>query len=420
MAETAAWKQPLHQVRRILAQLWLQLNPRVTIIGITGSFGKTNTTLAIATVLSQKYKTLQTDLNLDTIYNLPITLLKLRPWHQKLVLEYGVDHKGEMDFHLSLVKPSIAVVTGINPTHSDPELLGSLEGVIKEKSKLLTALPQDGLAILNLDDEKVRQMAKKTKARIIWYGTSSKSDFRADRIKIDFSGTSFTLHHQNKKYRFKTGLIGRHFVHECLAAVVVGRELGLSWPEIKKGLAKSRPLKGRVSIEKGPKGSILIDDSLRANPASTKAGLQVLADLPVGKAGLPARGKRIAVLGEMGELGDLAKEGHREVGKKVAGLKIDYLIGIGPLQRLTTQEAIKQGMKKEKVFWAKDVRQAAKLLEKILEKGDLFYLKGSLLRHMERVLLLLEGKEVGCEVTSCHFYSQCPSCPHLHSGPPEV
>ncbi len=408
MAETQSWKQFFHQTRRLLAKLWLQLHSRVKIIGITGSYGKTNTASAITTVLSQKYNVLQTDLNLDTIYNLPITLLKLRN-QEILVLEYGVDHQGEMDFHLSLVGPSIVVMTGINPTHSEPELLGSEEGVIKEKGKLLAALPKDGLAILNRDDENVKKMAKKTKAKIIWYGTSSSCDFWADEIKIDFSGTSFTLHEENKKHRLQTGLVGQHFVHQCLAAAVVGRNQGLSWQEIKKGLVELKPLKGRVSLEKGPKGSILINDSLRANPASTMAGLQVLADLKT-------QGRRIAVLGEMGELGDLAKESHQEVGRKATELKIDYLIGIGPLQKLTTQEAVKSGMKKENVFWAKDVHQAAKLLEKLLKKGDLFYLKGSLLRHLERVLLLLKSKEVDCRVTSCHRYQPCQSCSHLKRG----
>ena len=406
MAETQTWKQPFHQVRRILAKLWLKFNPQITIIGITGSFGKTNTTRAITSVLSEKFKTLQTDLNLDTVYNLPITLLKLRPWHQKLVLEYGVDHQNEMDFHLSLVKPSVAVVTGINPTHSDPELLGSLEGVINEKGKLLESLLKDGLAILNRDDENVRQMAKRTKAKIIWYGTTSKADFWAEKIKVDFSGTSFTLHEKDEKHQLQTGLVGRHFVHECLAAAVVGRNQGLNWQEINRGLAKLKPLPGRASIEKGPKGSILINDSLRANPASTIAGLHLLAELPT-------KGKRIAVLGEMGELGALAEESHREVGKKAAELKIDFLICVGPLQKYTAEEAIKGGMDKKKIFWVSDVHQTAKLLGKLLKKGDLFYLKGSLLRHLERVLLILERKKVNCRVTSCHRYQPCLSCPSL-------
>lgn len=193
MAGTVKWKQPFHQARRILAKFWLKCHPWVTIIGITGSYGKTNTTRAITTVLAEKYRTLPTDLNLDTIYNLPITILKLRPWHQKLVLEYGVDHKGEMDFHLSLVKPFMGVITGINPTHSDPELLGSLAGVIKEKSKLLQALPKEGWAIFNWDDKNVRKMAKKTKAQILSYGLDRQADFGAEKIKVSFSGTEFIL-----------------------------------------------------------------------------------------------------------------------------------------------------------------------------------------------------------------------------------
>ncbi|HUS51981.1 MAG TPA: UDP-N-acetylmuramoyl-tripeptide--D-alanyl-D-alanine ligase, partial [Candidatus Bathyarchaeia archaeon] len=347
--------------------------------------------------------------NLDTIYNLPMTLLKLRPWHQVLVLEYGVDHKDEMDFHLFLVKPEIGVVTGINPTHSDSELLGSLAGVIKEKGKLLEALPKDGLAILNYDDENVRKMAKKTKAEVIWCGVSKKSDFRADKIKVDFSGTSFVLNAENKRIKLKTGLIGQHFIHECLAAAAIGRNLGLGWQEIKKGLAKLKPLKGRVSIERGPRGSVLINDALRANPASTVAGLQVLSDLP-------AKGSRIAVLGEMGELGDLAQESHREVGRKVAELKVDYLISVGPLQKFAAEQAQKDGMEKERIFWVKDVHGAAKTLKKILKKDDLVYLKGSLLRHMERVLLILENKKVGCQKTVCHHYQQCPACSDLRVG----
>ena len=413
MAKTEVWKQPFHQSRRFIAKLWLHFFPHLTIIGITGSYGKTNTTRAIAQVLSEKYKTLQTDLDLDTIYNLPITILKLRPWHQKLVLEMGVDHKNEMDFHLSLVKPSIAVVTGINPTHSEPELLGSLEGVIKEKRKLLQILPKDGLAILNWDDENVRKMARFTKAKVLKCGTSPKCDFWADKIKVDFSGTSFILHYENKKFAIKTGLVGRHFIHECLAAAAVGINQGLTWGQIKNGLSKLKPLAGRLSIEKGPKGTILINDVLRANPASTIAGLQTLVDLPTLRA---AQGRRIAVLGEMGELGELAQEEHRRVGKEVAGLKIDYLVSVGPLQKLTAVETIKSGMKKNQVFWVENVAQAARILERLLSVGDLFYLKGSLLRHMERILLILNGEEVGCKVTSCHFYHQCPSCPYLKMG----
>lgn len=405
MADTIWWKRSYHWAKRLLAKSWLKLHPGVRVIGITGSYGKTNTTRTIAVVLKEKFDVLQTDINLDTVYNLPITLLKLRS-HQKMVLEYGVDHQGEMDFHLSLVKPSIGVVTGINPTHSDPGLLGSLEGVIKEKVKLLKALPRDGWAILNRDDKAVQSMAKKTKAQVWYYGLTEKSDFWADKIKVGFKNTSFVLHHGGQAIAIKTGLIGRHFVYSCLAAAAVGRIEGLTWKQIKDGLAKLKPFKGRVSIEKGPLGSVLINDALRANPASTLAGLRVLADLPT-------KGRRIAILGEMGELGSSAKSEHQRVGQELAKLKLNYLIGVGGLQKHTTQTAIKAGMLKKNVFWTANVVEATRVLKKILKTGDLLYLKGSLLRHMERIILLLKGEKVCCRLVSCHHYDQCLTCSDL-------
>lgn len=230
-------KKIYHQTRRKIAKNWLKLNPQVTIIGITGSYGKTNTARAIFQVLSEKYRTLQTDLNLDTNYNLPITLLKIRPWHQKVVLEYGVDHKGEMDWHLSLVRPQVAVLTGINPTHSDEEHLGSLQNIIKEKKKLLLALPKNGLSVLNWEDEFVRQMTQGIKVKILFYGLDKKHcDFWAEKIKVDFNGTSFILGYEEKKIPMRTGLIGRHFVQSCLAAAAVGLNQGLTIGQIKKGL----------------------------------------------------------------------------------------------------------------------------------------------------------------------------------------
>jgi len=414
------YRKLFHETRRRIAKLWLKANSQVTIIGITGSYGKTNTTRAITQVLSEKYKTLQTDLNLDTIYNLPITILKLRPQHQKLVLEYGIDKIGEMDhFHLWLVRPQIAVMTGITPVHSDIAHLGSLKNIVREKGKLLEILPKNGLAILNYDDKYVRQMAKKTKAKVIWYGLDKKADFWADKIEVNLTGTNFSLHyfdylnHRSKTVSLETKLIGKHFVQACLVAVIVGLNQELTWSQITRGLKKTKPLQGRVSIERGPRNSILIDDSLRANPVSTKAGLELLS-------GLKTEKKKIAVLGEMGELGKFTKSEHQKIGKLIARLKIDYLIAIGPWQKFTVQAAIKDRMNKKHVFWVADILEAADRLKKIIDKDDLLYLKGSRLRHMERLLLALNGKQVGCRVPFCHFYHHCRDCQYLKTGFSEV
>jgi UDP-N-acetylmuramoyl-tripeptide--D-alanyl-D-alanine ligase len=399
----------LHETRRRVAKVWLKINFQKTVIGVTGSYGKTSTVRAITQILSQKYQTLQTDINLDTLYNLPITSLKLRPKHKFLILEYGIDKLNEMDFHLWLVKPKIGVLTGITPVHADNEHLGSLEKIIQEKSKLLKALPVDGYAILNNDDENVKKMAKETKANIVWYGTSPECQIWSENIKTGPLGTTFTAHFNYlnwpKTSIFRTGLVGEHLVQGCLVSIFIGKLYGLEDRAIDRVLRDLKPLKGRLSLEKGPKETILLDDHLRANLASTLAGLETFGKLP-GK-------RKIAILGEMGEMGRYAEIGHREIGKKAAALKIDYLFCVGPYQKETAKAALENGMKKDQVIWENDVLKAGEILRGIVKKGDSLYLKGSLLRHLERILLLLKGKKVLCRKVNCHTYKQCQDCSDL-------
>ena len=395
-----------HWARRRIAKIWLKINSPKIIIGITGSYGKTNSVRAVSQVLSEKYPTLQTDINLDTLYNLPITLLKLRPKHKFAVLEYGIDKINEMDLHLSLVRPEIGVLTGITPVHADRKHFGSLRKIMEEKGKLLSCLPKDGYALLNYDDPNVRKMANRTKARVIWYGTTKNCQIWADKIQFDSSGTTFTVHFNYlnwpKKQTFKTGLIGEHFVQACMAAIFIGKIYGIENYRIKKALRLLKPLPGRLDFKRGPRETILLDDHLRANLASTCAGLKVFSQLP-GK-------RKIAILGEMGEMGKYAKAGHRQIGQMAASLEIDYLFCIGPLGKEMAKAAIKNGMDKEKVFWRKDVLAAGGTLAGLIKEGDFLYLKGSLLRHMERIILFLEGKRVFCKKLSCHHYSQCDTC----------
>ena len=386
---------PFHFTRRLLAKLWLLAHPKVTVIGITGSYAKTNSTVAIAHVLASKFKTLQTDLNLDTLYNIPITLLHLDN-QEKLVLEYGIDHPGEMNTHLFTAKPKVAVVTGISPVHADREHLGSLEKIIAEKTKLVESLPKKGFAVLNWDDPNVRRIGQVIKSQIIFYGSDPKAcHIWADRIKVSFKGTEFTLHVQGEVLKMKTKLIGSHSVRNIMAAVAVGLTQKMTLKEIAQAVQRLEPLDGRLNIEGGPRNTVILNDSRRANPASTIAGLQTLEDLP-------AR-RKIAVIGEMGELGKYNEEGHREVGRYIKNTKIDYLVGVGESTKFTVKEA-KKYMKKDRAIWAQDVFEAAGVLGTILEKGDLWYLKGSLLKHVERIVLLLEGKDVDTDEVASKRY----------------
>ncbi len=384
-----------HTSRRVLAKLWLQSHAKTTVIGVTGSYGKTNTSVAINQVLSEKFKTLQTDINLDTNFNIPITILKLKD-QEKLILEYGIDHLGEMDKHLSLAKPNIAVVTGIAPVHADSKHLGSLENIIKEKAKLISSLSTEGWAVLNWDVLEVRAMRDKTKGQIFYFGLDKdKCSVWANRIKVTMIGLEFNLHYKEEIVKVKTSLIGKHYVHSCLAAAAVGIISEMPLSLIARGLEKLQPLEGRMSLEAGPKGSILLNDSRRANPASAIAGLQALKDLP--------SRRKVAVLGEMGELGNWEEKGHRQVGKEVGIIKPDYLVAIGPLTKFITEEAEKS-MRKGSVIWVEDVFEAAGVLTGILKKGDLVYLKGSLLKHLERIPLIMEGKKVDSDEIAFHRY----------------
>ncbi len=374
-----------HTSRRLLAKLWLQSHGKATVIGVTGSYGKTNTVAAIEAVLSQKFKALTTDINLDTTFNIPITILKLTN-QEKLILEYGVDRVGEMNRHLSLAKPKIAVVTGISPVHADKAHLGSLENIIKEKAKLVKAVPKDGFAVLNYEIPEVRRMGDDCKGKVFFYGfDKNRVSVWANRIKLTATGLEFNLHYKDQMIKARTSLIGTAFVENCLAAAAVGILSNMDISLIARGLESLKPMEGRMSIEQGPKGTVILNDSRRANPASAIAGLQALDEYPAKR--------KIAVIGEMGELGEWEEKGHRQVGAEVGLVKPNYLIAVGPVTKYIVTEAEKN-MKRGTVIWVNDVFEAAGVLSSLVKSGDLIYLKGSLLKHLERIPLIMEGKQV--------------------------
>jgi len=399
-------KQTFHNIRRNIARTWLSIQPALQ-IAITGSQGKTNTANIISTITSQKGSTISTHINLDTVYNVPITTLKVMPWTKYAVFELGVDKIGEMDFHLKIVRPKIAVITGISPVHTDEEHLKNLENLIREKQKLINTLPCDGYAILNYDDKNIREMANNTKAKILWYGNNKeKCDVWSSDINVSINGTQAVLNTKTESFPISTPLLGKHFISNIMAGYLVSKIIGLEKNTFVSAIKSIVPIKGRMSIEKGPLNTLIINDSLRANPSSTKYGLKTLSEIDYKK------GKKIAVLAEMGEL-QHPEEEHRKIGQLIPSLNIDFLVLIGPLQKYTAQSALEKGMDKKKVFAVKDVFEAYEILKSIICDNDLIYLKGSLLRHIERVLLLLKGKDIKCRKVFCDNYHQCVKCKNL-------
>jgi len=416
-------KRSFHNLRRLGAKYWVKLM-QPYVIAITGSQGKTNTAYILSKLLP---KALITDMNLDTYFNVPITALKIKDHKQLAIFELGIDKINEMDLHLEIVNPNISIITGIAPVHSDAEHLGSLENIIKEKRKMIEGLTPDDYAILNYDDVNVREMARYTKAKVYFYGTDKEkchvytdADIKNNRNYIlNKEGTSFTIYDKEASIEITTPLLGLHHISNIMACYLAFKLIKVNFlkekvdyrKQFSSVMATITPLKGRMSFEQGPRQLYILNDSLRANIKSTRLGLKTfsqLQDLP---------GKKIAVLGEMGEIGEDEVAKHEQLGKFIAGLKdIDTVIGIGPLQKAAQEAAFKNGMADSKYYWAKDVLVAAGILGMLVKPDDTLYLKASLLRHMERLLMVLDGQAVGCNAISCPFYNHCSKCEYLNKG----
>lgn len=401
-------KKIFHKIRRELAKFWL-IDKKALQIGITGSQGKTNTTHILYQVLKSVGETCATDTNMDTIYNVPVTALRVRSNTKFIVWELGIDSTYEMDRHLEIAKPSIGIVTGVSAVHADEQHLGSFENVIKEKRKLVESLPADGFAILNWDDENVRKMAEFTKARVLYFGSDEKyCNIITAKSELTLGGSKYFMKSKELgSIECSTGLIGDHHKFNMMACLLVFEILKIPLTKTLEIISKLKPLEGRMSIEKRMRDTIWINDSLRANPVSTKAGLRTLSQIQ------HTKGRKIAVLNEMGELENPENE-HVQIGEYLSELNIDLLVCIGPLQRFTADTALKKGMKN--VYYVENVVEAAKLLKKILKCGDLVYLKGSLLRHSERILLYLDNQNVGCDISLCPFYRHCRDCEFLEDS----
>ncbi len=344
---------------------------KIQVIGVTGSIGKTSTKEMIASVLSRKFNVLKNEKNMNNEIGLPLSMLHLNSSHQKSVMEMGMYDAGEIATLCRIAKPEIGVVT--NVSHSHLERLGSIERIAQAKSELIEALPDDGLAILNGDESLVRQMTAKTRAKHVFYGTSPECDVRAKNIRIHgLDGISFELVTGDEIVKVKTPLLGRHSVYSCLAATAVGLATGMSLEEIAEGLRES-PSTVRIQALAGKNGAIIINDSYNASPVSTIAALDLLQRL---------RGRRIAILGDMFELGSYEEEGHRRVGQRAAK-SVDKLIVVGKRARWIGEEAIRAGLKDVQLVES----NSAVVLD--LQPDDFVLVKGSRGMRMEEVVAKL-------------------------------
>ena len=359
-----------------LGKEWREQFPAVRVIGITGSVGKTTTKELTHAVLSQRFHTLKSEGNYNNEIGLPLALLGLRSWHQRAVLEMGMYTSGEIKVLCELAKPQIGVVTIVGLVHM--EWLGSIEAIAEAKRELVEALPPspEGVAILNMDEPLVMEMAEHTQARVFTYGLNDKADIWAnDIVSMGLDGIRFSLHYRDEAITVHVPLLGRHSVHTSLRATAVGLVEGMAWDSIIAGL-RDLTSQLRLVVVRGPSDSIILDDTYNSSPESAVAALNLLADLD---------GRRVAVLGDMLELGPVAEVSHRLVGRRAREVA-HILIVVGSLGRIIGEEARAAGMPADRLFIVDDANAAVEVLEKTIEASDVILIKGSRGAHLDMIV----------------------------------
>ncbi|MBN1135493.1 MAG: UDP-N-acetylmuramoyl-tripeptide--D-alanyl-D-alanine ligase [Anaerolineae bacterium] len=364
----------------------------VSVIGITGSVGKTISKETIAEVVRRRYRTLKSEGNYNNEIGLPLTLLHLTSEHEQAVLEMGMYNLGEIAQLAQIALPRIGVVTNVGPTHL--ERLGTIERIAQAKAELPEALPsasEGGVAILNSDDERVRAMAAVTRARVFTYGLHPDADLWAGDIESHgLEGIRFSLHFGDQAVYAQAPLLGRHSVHTALCAAAVALVLGLSWEEIIAGL-HDQPNQLRLAAVPGPCRSTILDDTYNASPASSIAALNLLAELS---------GRKVAVLGDMYELGAYTEEGHRIVGRRVREV-VDLLVTVGPLGQMIGEEAREAGMAGAAIHQVGTNAEAAALVRTLVQPGDMILIKGSRGLKMEQIVAELTQPGIGRSAQNC-------------------
>jgi len=350
----------------------------IRVIGITGSVGKSTTKEMIAEVLGTRYRTLKSPGNLNNEIGLPLTILKLGSGYERAVLEMGFYVPGEIQFLCDIAQPQIGVVTNVGTVHA--ERAGSQEVIAAGKSELVQALPEDGVAVLNFDDLWVRKMEEKTKARVFFYGLSPEADLWADHIEgLGLDGIHFRLHHKQETLHAHIPMIGRHSVHTALRAAAVGLMDGLTWQEIFEGLSQGH-VQLRLVAVRSKTGALILDDTYNASPESMLAAINLLDEMD---------GRKIAVLGDMLELGPYEKQGHELVGMRAAQVA-KLLVTLGPRAHIIAESARRAGMKLPNILEFEELDPIVDWLTKNLTSDDAVLIKGSHGLHMDRITASLE------------------------------
>lgn len=362
----------LHALKEIAQEYLEQL--AIPVVGITGSVGKTSTKEMIAAVLAQKYRVLKTAGNFNNELGLPLTVFRLCGEDEIAVLEMGISDFGEMHRLAKIAKPDTCVITNIGQCHL--EFLQDRDGILRAKTEIFDFLRQDGHIILNGDDDKLSTIKEVKGIRPVFFGIGNENDVYADRIeKRGLAGISCRIHTKQGSFTTLIPIPGIHMVMNALAGTAVGLHYGLTTEQIRAGIESLQPVSGRFNILQTEKYTI-VDDCYNANPVSMKASLEVLQD------GL---GRKVAILGDMGELGEDEAKLHRGVGEFAGGLDIDCCICVGPLCQELADGVLSVNQKME-VIHLDNLQQLLGRLPEFVQEGDTVLVKASHFMHFEKVV----------------------------------
>ena len=361
------------------------------VIAVAGSNGKTTTKELVAAVLSQKFDTLASEASFNNDIGVPLTLLRLESRHQVAIVEAGTNHPGELEPLVRIIQPRYGVLTSIAREHL--EFFGDVAGVAQEEGWLGQLLPADGRLFIQADPEWASRIAQRTRAAVIRAGITEGSDWQTGSFRLDKHGLTFRVQAPSANFsgEYRVQLLGRYQAVNALFAIALGAELGLSRAEIERGLIECQPARMRMQSWE-LNGVRVLDDAYNANPDSMAAALQTLQELP-------CKGRRVAVLGDMAELGAQSDSAHEEVGRRVAELGIGQLFAVGKMAPVLARGARTAGL--NRVLEFAEVEAAAAAVKSFLKSGDVLLLKASRSSRLERIAELLRTGVTARRILEC-------------------
>ncbi|MBE6989255.1 MAG: UDP-N-acetylmuramoyl-tripeptide--D-alanyl-D-alanine ligase [Ruminococcaceae bacterium] len=353
---------------------WYREKFEIPFVQVTGSAGKTTTKEMIAAVLGRRFRVHKTRENLNNLIGTPLTLLELEEQHEAAVIETGMDHFGQIRYMGQMVQPDFAVITNVGDAHAE-NLGSSRQGVLRAKSEIFENLQPGGIAVLNGDDELLRKIALRKET--LFCGRGANCQVRVSRVEeLGLEGLRCTVTTGWDTYDVRVAAPGAYMIYPAAMAIAIGERLGLTKDEMLSGILDYRPVGSRMHLIRLPEDRLIIDDCYNANPQSMAEALHLLA-------GTPCR-HRLAVLGDMNELGELSISAHRRVGELTKELKIDTIIAIGDKAKYMTETAEKG------IYWYPDIAGAMETLRSQFTPGTAALVKASHSMAFERIVAELE------------------------------